>query len=87
MNVVKLGGTQDKAWISPSGVCHVGSYHTEIAEGLFPCSENPEYSCERAGYLKVYITMSAIRCMFTGCETQDQINAVDRLTEKYYECC
>lgn len=82
---MKLEGAADKAWISPDGTSHVGEYHTEIAEGLFPCAENPEYSCERAGYLKVYICMSAVRAMTTGYETQAQMNELDRLTEQYYE--
>lgn len=81
---MKLESAADKAWISPSGISHPGEYHTEIAEMLFPRAENPEYSAERAGYLKVYICMSAIRCMFTGHETQAQLNEVDRLTDQFY---
>ncbi len=43
---MKLEGAADKAWISPAGISHVGEYHTEIAEVLFPYAENAEYSLE-----------------------------------------
>ena len=76
-----------KVWISPEGVSCIGEYHTEVARKIFPRASNPEYSCEKAGYLKVYIlpTSQSVRAMTTGYETQSQINELDRLTEEYYK--
>ena len=87
LTVSKMNPDQSKVWISPDGISHVGEYHTEVALGLFPHAENPEYACEKAGYLKVYILeyCRSVRAMLTGCETQAQINELDRLTEQYYE--
>jgi hypothetical protein len=78
----KMEMNSSKCWISKAGTSHFGEYHTEIAKIIFPKSTNPEYSCERAGYLKVYIIGGGTKAqgVETGQETQAQINELYRLS-------
>jgi hypothetical protein len=70
-----------KFWIRHDGRLFAGEYHTGIASKIFPHAKNPEYACEKAGYLKVYKVQGGLRAMLTGYETQAQLNVLDRLSE------
>ena len=79
-----------EAWITKDGKVHEGKNHFMIAHKLFPYTNNPEFACERAGYIKTgyrYDGSPMMENYNPERATQAQINTVARLWEEHYKDC
>jgi len=76
------------AWISPDGKIHDKGNHLQVAMQLFPHAENPEFACEKAGYVKTGYMYNGNPQML-NCDpdriTQAQINTIAQLWEEHYK--
>jgi len=75
------------AWIDLYGKIHEGEDHLEIAEKLFPQSDNSELSCEKSKYVKIGLSFNDKPFMLNYNPeeaTQSQINSVEFLWKEHY---
>ncbi len=76
-----------ECWVDKEGLVHEGDNHQHIASLLFPNSNNPELSCEKAGYVKLGTQFSGSPMMENydpNYAEQAQINTVTYLWEEHY---
>ena len=77
-----------EAWIDKQGKIHDGGNHLMIAYKIFPKSDNAEWSCKKAGYVKVGVAYNGSPYMENYNKdraTQAQINTVTKVWEDHYK--